>query len=505
MSKAELFINGKFYSVSFAPPVRLSKLITSCGAQFSFPCSGRQLCSQCKVIAKGSMSPVSDKEMECLDSLIDDGYRLACSVDATGDVTVSDVPVTFSQKAPITSGVFEVNDPLGKNFGVAFDVGTTTVAAYLCDLKSGKLLSTASLRNPQISFGADVLSRIESALNGRLIDLSLSIKTALSEALKKLCDDANIGSFDVDACVITGNTTMLYLLTATSPESISCAPFKSDVLFGHFEDASFLPLKEGTKAYFVKCISAFIGGDITCSILASRIHQDHSLSSGTHLLADIGTNGEIVLLKNGSLYACSCAAGPAFECVGISRGMSAVSGAVNSVRYENGNFLYTVIGDTEPVGFCGSGLTDLITCLLYSKTVDKNGLLKSDFVLKNTDLAVTQKDIRQFQLAKSAILSGIETLLHCSDTSAHMLDSFEIAGSFGNSLNIQSATDIGMIPKGIKKVFSIGNASGMGACKILFDKSLIDFVDSFADSVTHIELANNSFFAERFINNTSLS
>jgi uncharacterized 2Fe-2S/4Fe-4S cluster protein (DUF4445 family) len=292
---------------------------------------------------------------------------------------------------------------------------------------------------------------------------------------------------------------MLHLLTNTSPEPLSHAPFAAERLFGEILSAKELglcSLSDNASIYLPPCIAAFVGADTVCAILASGMCG----SDNTSLLTDIGTNGEMALLRNGELHVCSTAAGPAFEGVGISMGMRGGVGAIDKVMLQNGMPFAHVIGNVPPVGICGSGLVDAIACLLMNETLDETGYLDDDTVEISDPVVLTQQDIRMVQLAKSAICAGIRTLLHKSQITAADISVFYIAGGFGSYLDIKNAGRIGLIPNELtSKVKVIGNAALTGAAMLLLDKELSDKASAITKNVKVADLATDPFFAEEYM------
>lgn len=463
------------------------------------PCGGHGLCGKCKVIAKGELSPITEREKSLLSSeQLSEGFRLACLTFALGNCEIV-TPDGEKGSQIVTEGALPAIkiDPIFKYYGVSIDIGTTTLAARLYK-SDGTLLSSTSMLNPQQEWGADVISRVESALNGKGKELASSIRAALSGIISELAFTADIDPKNIDGVVITGNTIMLSLLTETSPEPFSHAPFEVNRLFGETISAAELNipvLKIDTKIYLAPCISAFVGADTVCALLATEL-----CSKDTAMLADIGTNGEIALWHNGKLTVCSTAAGPAFEGVGISMGMRGAAGAIDKVTLINEKLEAHVIGDVPPAGICGSGLIDAVACLLDNETLDQTGYLEDEKVTIKGPVAITPQDIRMLQLAKSAINAGIMTLLHNQGLSETDIDSLYIAGGFGNYLNKRNAARIGLLPKSLAtKSVSVGNAALSGASMILLNSDFKKKAEAIAKAANVAELSTDQFFAEEYV------
>ena len=463
------------------------------------PCGGHGRCGKCRVTVTGEVSPPADSELSLLSSgELARGVRLACITRALGDcVVTAESPKEGMQI--VSDGALPPLElsPAFERFGVAVDIGTTTVAARLYD-GQGILLADAACANPQSRWGADVISRVEAALGGKGRELALSVRGALDGIIKELCGTAGIGSGEIDGAVITGNTVMLSLLTEESAEPFSHAPFEVKRVFGETLRADELELtclSHDTQIYIPPCISAFVGADITCAILASQMCEQD-----TSMLADIGTNGEIALWHNGNLTVCSTAAGPAFEGVGISAGMRGVEGAIDRVNVENGKLVSHVIGEATPVGICGSGLVDAAACMLELDIIDENGYLEDGELVIGPPVSLTQNDIRMLQLAKGSVCAGIMTLMDGEKISADRIPALYVAGGFGSYLNKENAAKIGLIPRGLSEsVITVGNVALSGASVLLLDSTARNTAHRLAKSATAIELSTNPTFFENYI------
>lgn len=463
------------------------------------PCGGHGRCGKCRVIARGALSPASDTERRLLsEEDLARGVRLACLTYAEGDCEVTREEshaakiLSDGESAPITLS------PVFARYGVAIDIGTTTLAARLYD-RSGASRAERTRLNPQSRWGADVISRIEASLRGEGDALARAVREALDLTVAELAADAGISEREIDRAVITGNTAMLHLLTETSVEPLSRAPFEAGRLFGETLSAAELglaSLSPDTKVYLPPCISAFVGADMACALLASGICRKETAS----LLVDIGTNGEMALSVGDHLRVCSTAAGPAFEGVGISMGMRGADGAIDSVRLVNGSLFAHVIGGGSPIGICGSGLIDAIACLLDSEELDETGYLEDEEATVALPVVLTQADIRAVQLAKSAICAGLESLLVAESREADDVSRFYVAGGFGSYLDMKSAERIGLVPQGFaQKTTVMGNAALAGASMLLLDSSCTRECKEIASRAETLELATNPVFVEKYM------
>ena len=461
------------------------------------PCGGKGKCGKCKVVAKGNLSDLSETEKEFLSfKEISNGVRLACITKVLGNCTIEDIN-TKSHYQIIENGKENEHslNPVFKNYGVAIDIGTTTIVGRLYDV-NGKILASTSVINPQYIFGADVISRIEAALSGNKEKLKKLVINAVDSIILTLAENLSINVKLIDAAVITGNTVMLYLLTGELVEPLSCAPFEIKRKFGEkltAEKLSLLSISEDTLVYIPPCISAFVGADIVCDLIAVSPKDNETV-----LLADIGTNGEIALWNKGELTVCSTAAGPAFEGVGISKGMCAQTGAIDKVTNNGETVFVHTIGEAEAVGICGSGIIDAAACMLNMSAIEESGYMQNEPFILTNEIGVTQNDIRKLQLAKSAVRSGIDTLLpNICD-----LDKLAIAGGFSSYMNISNAMKIGLLPQiNTERVSVLGNTAIGGAAMILLNEKYFKTALELSQKAKVTDLALSETFKTRYMEN----
>ncbi|ACM59560.1 uncharacterized 2Fe-2S/4Fe-4S cluster protein (DUF4445 family) [Caldicellulosiruptor bescii] len=404
-------------------------------------------------------------------------------------------------------------------FGLAVDIGTTTVVCYLVDMIKKRVVDFYSFVNPQKKFGADVISRIDFAREKEegLFILQKEILNSLNRALKILTQKNLISQDDIYVTVFVGNTTMLHLLLGVDPQTIAVSPFVPIFTENIIAKPNELGLEINSEGAvkILNSISAYVGADIVAGILSIRMHKSPKVS----LLLDLGTNGEMVLGNNQFLIACSTAAGPAFEGVNISCGISAVEGAVDSVKIEEGRIHFTTVGQKPPLGICGSGIVDAVFYMLKEGIIDETGRFciqndtyKSYMKEVNNQQAffitdsiyITQKDIREIQLAKAAISAGIKTMIKHAKITEDDIENVYLAGGFGNYINPKSAVGIGIIPRKLKdKIVSVGNSAGAGALLALLSKKMEFEAQEIVKKVDYIELSNsqefNQFFVESMI------
>lgn len=470
--------------VDFTAPQPLSLVLASAGASIAQPCGGRGVCGKCAVALFGDVSAPNSAEQKS-------AVRLSCQAVLLGDAEVTLPSILPMQQIEGGSAAsIPPVSPMEGRYGAAIDIGTTTIALLLYDLTTGRCVGASNMLNPQTCVAADVIGRIDAALHGKADSLRGQVESSLQTLLAAACAQAGIHANEVASLVVTGNTTMLYLLTGRDPYSLSRAPFTADHLFGY----------EGVilnrAAYLPGCLHAFVGADTTCALLSSgMLHRTE-----TSLLCDVGTNGELALLHHGKLYIASTAAGPAFEGAGISCGCTSIPGAIERVDLVNGTLHCHTIGGGKAVGICGSGLLDAVAAALDLGLLDETGYIEDDCIDLRNGVHLVQSDIRAVQLAKAATYAGIMSLLKAAHCSPDEVSTLYLAGGFGSHLNIRSATRIGLIPRVLaSRVQVIGNAALDGAAHLLMDTTLRDRIADMQRYATHIRLDGNPAFAELYI------
>lgn len=468
--------------IAFEAPEKLHTLLLRAGIADAQPCGGRGVCGKCAVLLTGSISAPNAAEEAC-------GTRLTCQAVVTGDATaVLPVPAPMEIEGGRVQHIPPIY-PAPGDYGAAIDIGTTTLALALYHLKTGRKVIAASMLNPQTSVAADVIGRIGAAMSGQAATLRTAVQDALRTLLHQACAQAGVAADAVTSYVVTGNTTMLYLLTGRDPAALSHAPFEADCLFG--ESCSLW----GSYAYLPRCIHGFVGADAMCALLASGIPDRKE----TALLMDVGTNGEILLWHEGRLYAASTAAGPAFEGAGIQCGCGSITGAIDRVDAEGDQLTLHTIGGGEAVGICGSGLVDAIAALLDMEVIDETGAMEVPEYPLSDGVILTRKDIRVVQLAKGAIAACVTSLLRAAHCTPSQVRQVCLAGGFGSHLRIDRAARIGLIsPALADRVTSIGNAALDGAAMLLMDTAARHRLDQLAKQAIHVSLDGDPFFASQF-------
>lgn len=431
------------------------------------PCGGKGTCGKCKVTTQAGVS-----------------------IPACQTIVDRDMAVTLpgQEQAHILTESLNVDvTPDGTDdYVLAIDIGTTTVVAYLLSGKTGEKCAQKSMLNPQGKYGADVISRIQFALDGGQEEMALCIRQALKELTEQVCDAAKIPPEKITRCAIVGNTAMHHLILKIDPRPLVTPPY--------------MPKEREAQvrgiARILPNIAGFVGGDTVGCLVATRFDRRKEKT----LLIDIGTNGEMVLTDGSRFVACSTAAGPAFEGAKISCGMRGETGAVDHVFLKNGEISYHVIGNAAPKGLCGSGLLDLVAVLLDKGIIDEMGALEGGTFPLCPGVTLTQKDVREVQLAKAAIRAGIQLMAEHLNIPVADIQAVLLAGAFGNYLNPASACRIGMIPPVLEKCIQpIGNAAGAGAQLCALSQREFDYASHLAGSAEFLELAGLPGFQDRYV------
>lgn len=499
----------------FEAPMGVGTLLGFGGHAVDMPCGKQGKCGKCRVRITGALSEPDDTERRALSGdEISSGIRLACRAVAKGDVEIW--PEAEKKEAILTDFTLP---PLPassgmEGVGLAVDIGTTTLAAYLCDLSTWVLLSVQSMPNPQRAFGADVTSRIKASLEGQGEALQACITGAIRSLAVGALHAADRSEEELCQAVLTGNTAMLYLLTGQEPGSIAFVPFEPVTKMGIAVPGDAVGLFGHTRVWLPDCIAAYVGADITCAMLYAATRPEFACKPV--LLADIGTNGEMALFTEGRVLTCSTAAGPAFEGAGIRCGMTAQNGAISRVDAVNGRLVFSVIGGGHATGVCGSGLVDAVAALLALEVIDETGRMEMEdhplddcmvtvddqpaFRFPGTEVVITQADVRAVQLAKASICAGMLTLLDEAGLDCEDVQAFQIAGGFGNCIRTASAAAIGLIPAEFaRRTHPLGNASGAGAAMMLLDEALRAEGAALSRSCEVIELSTSPAFSDHFI------
>ncbi|OGD13660.1 MAG: hypothetical protein A2V76_09660 [Candidatus Aminicenantes bacterium RBG_16_63_14] len=386
-------------------------------------------------------------------------------------------------------------------FGLAVDLGTSTVAAELVDLRTGKVVDRAAAVNAQNSYGADVVSRITFAFENpdNLRRLKNAAVQLINDLVGTMSRRSGVPRHRIYDAVVAGNTAMNHILCGVAVDSLALAPFHAV-----FSTLPALPASEigftlhpQARVYVAPNIKSFVGGDITAGLVATEF----AAKSGTEIFIDLGTNGEIVLKKGREFVTTSTAAGPAFEGMNISCGMLAVAGAIHRAEWANG-FKFRTVDDLPPEGVCGTGLVDILAAALARGILGRDGRIAGpEKRIRLTDrLALTQQDVRDVQLAVAAVRSGVRLMLREFRLAAADLDRVLVAGAFGSSLDIGNAVALGLLPDVPEsKIAFVGNASLAGARLLLLSRPNRRAAESLAAKISHISLATRPDFQDAFV------
>lgn len=521
-------MNTRECNIHLMPHNRVVKVETGRGLMESLVDRGILLRSDCGgkgVCGKCSVRVIPPEGASYLDE--------SCNITVSGDMTIeiperSMLSSHIIRKAPVSlpdSFLNRVRQEEGENpWGIAVDLGTTTIAVYLCRMGEGKVISSLSVKNPQVLYGDDVISRID-AVNSDAESISrlqgLTVR-AIEWGIRSLLDAQDTDGAVPSRMVVVGNPAMVHILAGISPGSIGVFPYRpafyEDRVFSSCELGFAFP---GMKVYTLPQFSGFLGGDILAAAMAVALEER---TVGT-LLVDLGTNGELMLKGKGGLLATSCATGPAFEGAALSCGMQAVPGAVDRVRIDPVTGLpeYTVIMKKKVAGasgICGSGVVSTVAELCRTKLVEDNGrfdrsrenaalnpdrsgryryiLVPGDRASGNRPVSLSQIDIRAVQLGKAALMTGIEFL--CREAGLENPSEILIAGAFGSHLDKEDMMTIGMIPvMDPGRVRVCGNAAGAGAVMALCDHAFLERSRELAAGTTVVELAGNMEFQASFV------
>lgn len=488
-------------------------ILADAGISVYAPCGGSGRCGGCRAKILGGIR-IDGNEAELLtDSERESGVHLLCRTALTGDCEIDLRGFEIEVQTEGASCGYTLSPLAEGKLGVAVDIGTTTVAVFLCDMINGKTVATRSFLNPQSSFGADVISRMSAIISdfSNLEKQKTLIISAINSAVSDMCAEASTTTENVCAAVLCGNTVMEHIAAGEDPSGIAKAPFTPKSLFGSTVAASDagLEIKPDAPVLFAPCVASYVGGDISCG--AAAVGLDGFTDNVLYI--DVGTNGEIGFVSDGKIKFCSAAAGPAFEGAHIARGMAGETGAVSEVFLSNGEIRFKTIGGAVPRGICGSGVLDAVAVMLDTGILDETGRICPDksnpynkyvgkingsdaFIIDaEHDIYITGADVREVQLAKSAICAGAKVL--CAE---NKVDRVIIAGGFGAHMNPESAVKIGLLPRvETDRISSVGNAAGAGARALLLSAEMRDKALKIKGESEYIELSSSAEFMDLYI------
>lgn len=456
-----------------------------------FPCGGNGTCGKCKVRLLEGDIEVSGPHHNKLEKLnASTGTRLACYSFCTEDITIEIEQFDHLILADESDFTFKPCN----GYGVAVDLGTTTIVAQLLDLRTAKVLAAETLLNPQAKYGADLISRIQSCLDGNAPWLCSIVRKAVGDMIETMLQKHPI---DILRVVLVGNTVMQLIFAGEDISPLATYPFEAY----NIGMKKFRPDELGWKfnvrdnISFYPSIGSFVGSDILAGIVATGMHKKESYTA----LIDLGTNGEIVVGNCNRLVCASTAAGPAFEGATISVGMRAVTGAVSSLQLREGEIEASVIGNTAPKGICGSALIDAVAILKELNVIGMFGEILSGegHIGLINKIQLTQKDIYEFQLAKAALAAGMEILAKNIGISKEQIETVYIAGGFGNYINLDHVVSTGMIEVPAGNIRKMGNTALIGAKMFLFGQE--GEVADILSKTRHINLEGDPEFQDIYV------
>ncbi|MEA4965175.1 MAG: ASKHA domain-containing protein [Oscillospiraceae bacterium] len=479
MDKITLTLLPENRQLTAEPGQTVLEVLRAAGLHPDAPCGGKGACGKCRMAINGEA-------------------RLACQTAAEPGMTVV-LPEAAREKI-LQGGIAEPITPDGEHrYALAFDIGTTTVVAYLLSGKTGAMLAEAGMLNPQAAFGADVISRIQYTLAHGPAPLREEIRGALAGLTETVTAQTGVAPMEITVAAIVGNTCMHHLFLGADVTPLTTPPYMPSVQEAMTLSAKgILPIAEEGIIRLLPNIAGFVGGDTVGCMSAVAFDTLEELT----LLVDIGTNGEMVLGDRRRRISCSTAAGPAFEGAKISCGMRGAAGAIDHVAARDGALHCHILGEGVAVGLCGSGLLDAVFALLQTGRLSGSGRLteQSVSIPLRDGVALTQKDIREVQLAKSAIRSGVELLCKQLGVRPEDVQRVCLAGAFGNYLSPESACGIGMLPPCLlPKIVPVGNAAGEGAKRCALSEAEFEHSKRLAAETEFLELASMPEFQDCFI------
>lgn len=466
MYKVEIIQNGQRIAVRVEKGTLLSSVLIENSTAAEHLCGCKGLCKKCTVFVKGK------SELSC-QYIID-----------------SDICVEVPEESDIESVTgMEESDKLTDNVCLCFDIGTTSLALALVSLDEHRIIGTVTKSNPQRIFGADVMSRIDYSTKYGTAQLHNTVIAALNQMINELLK--RFGLKETENLYVAGNTAMLHLFFGIDCSSMGVSPYTPSFLESKTVKAENLGIKRIKHIISLPGISAFVGSDI----VAGLGFIGFSKNGKYNLLIDLGTNAEVVLFSDNKILCTAAAAGPCFEGANISCGMSASKGAI----YEYSDEGYSVIGNTEPCGICATGLINVIAALIETEVVDETGYMECGVYRLTENVSITQKDIRQFQLAKSAVYSAVITLMNKAEISFDDIENMYVSGGFSGKMNISDAVKTGLLPRELKNKFTpINNSSLLGTVKYAYEKNIFSV---FTENAEYVDLSADVLFGELFIEN----
>lgn len=478
---------GKILSVNDYTP--LIDVLHDYGIEF--PCGGKGTCGKCKVKLLSGEIEITEIHQQKLDLLgLSPEWRLACYSNCMSAITLE--LDQFNQLILADESEYEFTPQAG--FGVAVDLGTTTLVAQLIDLSTAKVLAVETMLNPQAKFGADIISRIQACIDGNAAEMQRLIRFNIGNMIELLLQKHTV---TIQKVVLVGNTVMHHIFCGFDVKPLAEYPFHTPFLEHQMFNTLNLNwnFEVAGDICFYPSIGSFVGSDILAGIAATNMYKNDDY----YVLIDLGTNGEMVVGNNKQIVCASTAAGPAFEGTNISMGMRAVTGAVSSFHLLGNKIEEIVIGNTKAKGICGSALVDAIAILRKLDLIGVFGEINSGEtkIELTKGIELTQKDINEFQLAKAAIAAGLEILCQKLSIQLDDIQLVYIAGGFGNYLNIEHLIQTGTINILAEKIHKMGNTALIGAKMFLF--SDLKSVNEILSMTEHINLESFPEFQNIYV------
>lgn len=442
---------------------RLSEVLIKNGMSVEHPCGGRGVCGKCAVLVNGR------KELSCR-------YEVR-----------SDITVTLPEKAEMLSETgAEESGRQTENLCFALDIGTTTLALALVSLDEGRIVRVITKTNPQRRFGADVISRIDYCMKNGTEELTACLVAEISAMVSELYSGRELDMY------VAANATMLHTFFGVDCSSIGVAPYNAVFLGEKRGVGQNIGIKGVAEVYALPSVHSFVGADIVAGMNLVGLPTEKKYS----LLVDLGTNAEIVLFSRARALCTSAAAGPCFEGANITCGMSATPGAI--CAFSRGGEIST-IGDKEPVGICGTGLIDIVAAFVADETVDETGFIEDEEIEITDRVILTQQDVRQLQLAKSAVYSAIVALIKRENIDFTDVETLYISGGFSAKLNLDSAVSIGLLPRELQsKCRVLNNSSLLGTVKFACERNDLA---PYLENASYVDLSTDKNFTDLFVEN----
>ena len=446
---------------------RLSEVLIKNGKKIEQPCGGRGTCGKCKV-------------------LVDGIEQRACQYVLQSDVTVERI----EQGHILSETGAQENGSMTEHMSYVLDIGTTTLALALVSLDEKRIVQVRTGNNPQSVYGADVISRIDYCQKHGVEKVQQILLAELKQMLT---------SFQMDRPLdmhVAGNTTMLHIFYGVDPSPMGVAPYAPVFVEGQRKNADEFGFAGVRDIILLPSVSAFVGADLVAGINYVGMPE----AGKYDLLVDLGTNAEIILFSKEEMLCTSAAAGPCFEGANISCGMSATEGAVTSFAMdESKRPVFCTIGGALPKGICGTGLVDIIAELVRTGIIDETGYMEEESFTVAEGVTLKQADVRQFQLAKSAVYSAIRALMHVTGVSYDQIDKLYISGGFSAQLNVENAIRVGLLPQELRgHIQPINNSSLLGTVKYACEGGDLS---EYVEKAKYVDLATDNFFADMFIKN----